>query len=438
MSDLAKNFPPVSGVRIEFRDAADNSPAMIWMAGTDGLCNWFNRGWLEFTGHTMEQERGNGWTEGVHAQDLQPCIEQYLKHFNAREHFLLEYRLRRYDGQYRWILDSGTPVFDHEGAFLGYNGVCFDITERKEAEEELRIAAVAFEAQQGMIVTDANKVIIRANKAFVRLTGYAIGEIIGQTPKLLQSGRHDSCFYADMWQAIAQTGYWCGEIWNRRKDGALFPVLLTITAVKNILGQHTHYVGCFSDISSRIADEQSLRDLAFYDHLTGLANRRLLTDRLNQAYARSARNSTYGAVLYIDLDHFKELNDTCGHPAGDRLLEMAADRIVANVREGDTVSRFGGDEFVLLLEGVGDTPETAEQVTLDLADRLHAALNQPYTISCAPCMEWRLSSSIGIALFQGHADPLQKTLYLADQALYEAKQAGRNTIRMANKPCFPG
>ncbi len=129
-----KNFPPLTGARIKFRDAANNSPGLIWMAGTDGLCYWFNRGWLEFTGRTMEQELGNGWTEGVYPQDFQPCVDKYLKHFEAREEFLLEYRLRRSDGQYRWILDSGTPVFDLEGQFLGYNGVCFDIHERKESE----------------------------------------------------------------------------------------------------------------------------------------------------------------------------------------------------------------------------------------------------------------------------------------------------------------
>ena len=128
------NFPPFSGARIEFRDAADNTPALIWMAGEDGLCSWFNRGWLEFTGRTMEQEIGNGWTEGVHPQDLQNCFDQYLRFFNAHESFLLEYRLRRSDGQYRWILDSGTPVFDPQGTFLGYNGVCFDVHERKESE----------------------------------------------------------------------------------------------------------------------------------------------------------------------------------------------------------------------------------------------------------------------------------------------------------------
>lgn len=431
MNELTNCFPPASGIRIEFQDAADNSPALIWMAGVDGLCNWFNRGWLEFTGRTIEQEIGNGWAEGVHRDDLQPCIEQYLKHFNAREHFLLEYRLRRYDGQYRWILDSGTPVFNTAGVFLGYNGVCFDITERKEAEEELRIAAVTFEAQQGMIVTNVKDVIIRANTAFAQLTGYTVDEVIGQTPKLLQSGRHDTGFYAEMWQAITQNGHWHGEIWNRRKDGELFPALLTITEVKDASGKPTHYVGCFSDISSRVANEESLRDLAFYDPLTGLANRRLFNDRLNQAVAKSARNLAYGAVLYIDLDHFKELNDSHGHPAGDLLLEMVANRLVDNVREGDTVARFGGDEFVILIEGIGNTTDDAKKAALDFAENLREKLNESYTLDCSNCVDWNLSPSIGIALFQGAESSPQKTLEFADQALYAAKNAGRNSIYMA-------
>lgn len=426
-----KSFPPANGIRIEFQDAADNSPALIWMAGTDGLCNWFNRGWLEFTGRAMAQELGNGWTEGVHADDLQPCIEQYLKHFGAREHFLLEYRIRRQDGQYRWILDSGTPVFDPSGTFLGYNGVCFDVTERKEAEEGRRIAAVAFESQQGMIVTDTNKIIIRVNSAFANLMGYSAEEILGNAPKLFQSGRHDPAFYAEMWQSITQSGFWYGEIWNRRKDGELVPALLTITAVKDHFGKHTHYVGSLSDISSRVADEKSLRDLAFYDPLTGLANRRLLNDRLNQAFVKSARSSSYGAVLYLDLDNFKALNDALGHPTGDQLLEMVAQRLVSIVREGDTVCRFGGDEFVVLLEGVGNTPEDAERIALDLAENLRAKLNEPYTLQCANPVEWSASSSMGIALFFGHANTAKKTLELADQALYAAKQAGKNSIRMS-------
>lgn len=425
---IVKSFPPATGTRVEFQDAADNSPALIWLAGTDGLCYWFNKGWLEFTGRTINQEIGNGWTEGVHAEDLPSCIEQYLKHFGAREHFLLEYRLLRHDGQYRWILDSGTPVFDQSGTFIGYNGVCFDVTERKEAEEDHRIAAVAFESQQGMVVTDTNKVIIRANSAFANLTGYGLEDILGNTPKLFQSGRHDRAYYADMWRTITQSGFWHGEIWNRRKNGELFPVLLTITAVKDSFGTHTHYVGCFSDISTRVANEKTIHDLAFYDPLTALANRRLFNDRLNQAFAKSARNSTYGAVLYIDLDNFKALNDAHGHPIGDKLLKMVADRLVSNVREGDTVSRFGGDEFVVLLEGIGNARNDAERITVDLAENLRSKLNEPYPINCATVGDWNMSSSIGVALFYGHDSTSQKILELADHALYSAKQAGKNSI----------
>jgi len=423
-------LPPKQGVAVEFKNVADHSPALIWMAGTDGLCNWFNKGWLEFTGRTIEQEMGNGWTEGVHPEDFEPCVKEYTQHFEAREHFLIEYRLRRHDGEYRWILDSGTPRFDEDKLFQGYNGVCFDITERKQVEEELRIAAVSFEAQQGMLVTDTDKRIIRANQAVSQLLGYSTDELINQTPALFSSERHDTDFYKAMWKDIATAGYWHGEIWNRHKNGPLVPLLLTITSVKNETQKTTHYVSCYTDISQRVKDESQLHDLAFYDPLTGLANRRLLLDRLSVSFSKSSRSKNYGALLFIDIDHFKELNDRHGHVQGDVMLEKVAGRLMASMRDGDTVARFGGDEFVVLLEDISDNYDKARKLTFDIAEKLRISINTPYTLHSKSTFEWLISPSIGATLFLSHEKPVATVLEEADNAMYTAKEAGRNTVKM--------
>ncbi len=429
MSTLNSLFPPEPQSPIEFKSAADESPALIWLAGLDGLCIWFNKGWLEFTGRSLAQEQGNGWVEGLHPDDSKACIEQYLQHFNAREQFLIEYRLRRHDGQYRWILDSGTPYYDDEDNFLGYKGVCFDITQRKDEESNTRIAAVAFETQHAMIVTDANKVIIRANKAFAILTGYTNEETINSSPSMLSSGRHNADFYAELWKEITLNGFWHGEIWNRGKDGDLFPVLLTITAVKDSNGITTHYIGSFSDLSQRIAEESKLRDLAFYDPLTRLANRRLLSDRLETAFTKSARSGSHGALVFIDLDNFKQVNDQFGHPTGDKLLELIASRLLFVMREEDTVARFGGDEFVILLENLEADTNKAKLSAIALAEKIRLALNAPYIIiNNDSTIEWESTVSIGASLFLGQEHSIQSTLTKSDNALYKAKNSGKNQV----------
>jgi len=428
MSTLNSLFPPEPQSPVEFKSAADESPALIWLAGLDGLCIWFNKGWLEFTGRSLAQELGNGWVEGLHPDDSKTCLDQYLRHVNAREQFLTEYRLRRHDGQYRWILDSGMPYYDAEGNFLGYKGVCFDITQRKDEESDIRIAAVAFETQHAMIVTDANKTIIRANKAFTTLTGYSTEETINSSPSMLSSGRHDADFYTELWKAIALSGFWHGEIWNRCKGGNLFPVLLTITAVKDSKGITTHYIGSFSDLSQRIAEESKLRDLAFYDPLTSLANRRLLLDRLETAFTKSTRSGNHGALIFIDLDDFKQVNDQFGHPVGDKLLELVASRLHLVMREEDTIARFGGDEFVVLLENLETDANEAKLSAIALAEKIRLTLNAPYKMNTTRTIQWKSTVSIGVSLFLGQEHSIQDILTKSDSALYKAKESGKNKV----------
>jgi diguanylate cyclase (GGDEF)-like protein/PAS domain S-box-containing protein len=298
--------------------------------------------------------------------------------------------------------------------------------EHSRAEEQIQIAATAFEAQEGIVITDADQVVLRVNRAFTDITGYPADEVIGLTPRLLSSGHHDASFYRAMWNRINAEGSWQGEIWNRRKDGDLYPEWLTITVVKNAQGQVTHYVGTMIDITERKEAEQKIEHLAFYDLLTGLPNRRLFVDRLQQAMAGSARNKRMGALLFVDLDNFKIVNDTCGHDVGDRLLIEVARRLDSCVRDGDTISRLGGDEFVAMLEDLSEQPQEAAAQARLVASKVLETLNQPYAIAGRV---HHSTPSIGATLFVGNQDSVDELLKQADIAMYQAKSAGRNTLR---------
>ncbi len=282
-----------------FRTLANSAPVLIWMSGLDKLCNWFNKVWLEFTGHSMEQELDNGWTKGVHPEDLQRCLDTYVTAFDARQEFVMEYRLRRHDGEYRWLTDHGIPRFDEQGIFLGYIGSCVDVTE---------------------------------------------------------------------------------------------------SHVEHVQTQFT----------------------AQHDPLTHLPNRLLLEDRLQQLLSSAKRDKERAALLFIDLDRFKPINDSHGHDIGDRLLQEVAKRLQACVRESDTVARIGGDEFVILLPMV-ESPEDAKQV----AEKIRAALNQPFNVAT---LTLHISSSTGVALYPEHGVSNEQLLKNADTAMYWAKESGRNEV----------
>ena len=331
----------------------------------------------------------------------------------------------RADGSAFPVEYISAPLWDG-GIQLGAVVAFHDISEHKRAEEELRIAATAFEAQEGMVITDARGVIQRVNRAFTDITGYTPEEAIGRTPALLKSGHHDHAFYAGMWNTLADSGIWQGEIWNRRKNGEVYPEWLTITAVKDATGEVTHYVATMSDISRRKEAEDEIRHLAFYDPLTHLPNRRLLADRINHARLASARSGHHGTLLFIDLDNFKTLNDTLGHDKGDALLEQVAHRLKESVRESDTVARFGGDEFVVLLENLGQNPEDAVLQTRLIGEKILTVLHHPFLIAEH---SYHTSSSIGATLFAGQKASVEELLKQADLAMYQSKEAGRNTMR---------
>lgn len=314
-------------------------------------------------------------------------------------------------------------LFGGEPAVIG---VIIDITERRHAEQQVRIAAAAFESREGMFVTDASRVILRVNEAFSSITGFLPDEAIGQTPSLLRSERHDVSFYTAIWDHIARTGTWQGEHWSVRKSGELYPQWLSLCAVKDDGGVITNYVGTLSDMTARKAAEAEIEYLAFYDQLTRLPNRRLLLDRLQHALSTSLRGGNEGALLFIDLDNFKDLNDTLGHEQGDLLLKQVAERLSACSRDGDTVARVGGDEFVMMVEGLSKNSEEAAAQSKAIGEKILFSLNQPYALSNQELIS---TPSIGITLFSNHQNTVEELLKRADLAMYRAKDAGRNTLR---------
>lgn len=300
-----------------------------------------------------------------------------------------------------------------------------DISERRQAESELRVAATAFEAREGMMITNAEGIIIRVNNAFTEITGYGPEEAIGNRPNILRSGHHDANFYRGMWDQIRKNGRWRGEIWNRRKSGEVFPEWLTINAVRDDQGIVTHFVSTLTDITELKENEERIHKLAFYDPLTQLPNRRLLRDRLEHATAKAQREKTLGALLFIDLDDFKTLNDSRGHHIGDLLLIAVAERLRKTIREQDTIARLGGDEFVVVLDNLGTTHDEAGIRAQRVGENILSALNDVYVLED---QEYFNTPSIGICLFGEAPVPLEELLKQADQAMYQAKASGRNTL----------
>ena len=384
---------------------------------SDSFCAMLGYSRDEIIGMNVTQ-----WDATFLASEIPQVIRQQLAK-NGRSQF--ETRHKRKDGSVFDVEISGYPLeLDGKPALFNSSR---DITERKKSLADLNISATAFESQDGILVADANGIILRANSSFSEITGYSTADVVGKNPNILSSGRHDADFYSAMWESLNKTGAWKGEIWNRRKDGAIYPERLTITAVKDTQGVVTNYVASFTDITQHKAAEQEIQNLAFFDPLTQLPNRRLLMDRLQHALSSSARSRKAGAILFIDLDNFKNLNDTLGHDIGDQLLQSVAQRLETCVREGDTVARLGGDEFVVMLEDLSEDALEAAKQTESIAAKILSSMNTPYHLGQ---FEHHSTPSIGATLFTGSDDvSVDDLLKHADIAMYQAKKGGRNTLR---------
>jgi len=353
------------------------------------------------------------------------CHFLHSKQKNSKQS--IELNMRRSDGTvfYAYLDCLPMKTKNESMPIITLRITMTDITQIKVAEQQLRIAAAVFESQEGIFVTDNKCVILRVNQTFTKITDYAAEEVIGKTPRLFQSGRHDAYFYQTMWDSIKREGLWKGEIWNRRKNGEIYPIRLTITAVRDQNDLVSHYVATFDDITlNRLASDEIER-LAFYDPLTDLPNRRQLLTQLNQALAASGRHDNIGAILFIDLDNFKILNDTHGHHQGDLLLQQVGKRLLTCTREDDTVARLGGDEFVVMLENLSINIEEAITEARTVGAKILVALNQPYSLDAC---EHGCSASIGVVLFYNHQSTVDELLKQADVAMYQAKTAGRNTL----------
>jgi len=362
--------------------------------------------------------------DAIHRDERAAVLASLALTVRERRPFDQEFRLETPPGvPPRWVHLRATVTFTADGQPQHLVGTMQDISARRLAEEELRLAASVFEnSLNAILIADAQSVIRKVNRAFCVMTGYTEREAIGQTTRLLQSGEQSDAFYAEMWAALNDHARWEGELVNRRKDGRHFVVWESIVAVRNPAGDVTSYIGLFSDISEQKAAAERIRQLAFYDVLTGLPNRALLLDRCEHAVARAAREERRLAVLFLDLDRFKHINDSLGHPVGDALLQAVAHRLRDVLRGYDTIARLGGDEFVVLLEDIG-SPMNAQQV----AGRIVEAFHEPFHLD-----EHSLSigTTVGISLFPDHGSDVTTLFKYADLALYQGKEGGRGDYRL--------
>ncbi len=348
--------------------------------------------------------------------DLAPLLQQAMHMATGRlDNLALLHELERLNAELERQVQARTAMLMATNARLER-----EIVERRRVDEELRQSATVFEnTSDGVMITDAEVRILAVNRAFVELTGYGADEIRGQTPRVLQSGRHGRSFYEAMWASVRERGRWHGEIWNRRKNGEVYPELLSISVVRDEAGRITNYVGVFSDISALKESEARFEHLAHHDPLTGLPNRLLFNARVEHAVARAQRTGDRMAVLFLDLDRFKDVNDSFGHPAGDELLREVARRLTACVRSDDTVARLGGDEFTILLEDLPDR-ETAGVV----AAKSMQGLSAPFVVQG---FEVYVTACIGISLFPEDGRDATTLLKHADSAMYRAKEEGRSS-----------
>lgn len=374
------------------------------------------------TGLALAKERGLAEYLPELASAGQPPWESVLAEGKPLDNF--RFKLPGPDGKQRFIEMACAPVRDADGASAGAVLALRDITERQAAEEQLRLAANVFtHSREGIVITDTDGTIVNVNKAFTQITGYERDEVIGKNPRILQSGRQGPEFYAAMWRSLIEQGYWGGEIWNRRKNGEIYPELLTISAVYDDQGKVQQYVGLFFDITVQKEQQKQLEYIAHYDALTHLPNRVLLADRLQQSMLQAQRRRQIIAVVYLDLDGFKAVNDNHGHDTGDRLLVSIAQRMKEALRKGDTIARLGGDEFVAVLVDLHNVHDVHP-----LLERLLSAVAQPVHIDG---LALQVTASLGVTFYpqpeQVNADQL---LRQADQAMYQAKLAGRNRYHL--------
>ena len=388
----------------------------FWRFDNQGRLLDVNETYCRMSGYTREELLAMRISD-LEAVETPEEIVAHIRYVKVQGHDRFESRHRRKDGRLIDVATSGTCLSPEGSEFVIF---VQDITERKQAEQKLQLAASVFtHAREGIMITAADGTIIDVNEAFSNITSYSRDEVIGQNPRLLKSDRHERQFYNDLWQSLLEKDHWYGEIWNRRKDGEVYAVMQTISAVRDAEGNPRHYLALFSDITLLKEREQELEHSAHYDPLTSLPNRTLLADRLHQGIAQARRRGSLLGVAFLDLDGFKVINDLYGHEAGDQLLVAVAANMKQTLREGDTLARMGGDEFVAELLDLVDVEASAPMLA-----RLLAAAAEPMQYGD---LTLQVSASLGVTFYpQVENIDADQLLRQADQAMYQAKQAGKN------------
>ncbi len=395
-------------------------PNMIGYWDRDLRCRYANNAYREWFGKSPEEIVGITFRD-LAGEQLFSLNEPHIRRALAGEPQRFERILNKASGNVGHIIGHYIPNFDADGSVKGFAIQSSEVTLLKETEAKLELAACVFEnTLDGVLITDADGIILSVNPAFTEITGYTAEDAVGRNPRILQSNRHDRAFYASMWKQITTEGQWNGEIWNRRKDGELYLERMTISMVRDADGEPVRYVSVFGDITALWRQDEHIKHLAFHDALTDLPNRTLLMDRINQRLISSNREHCNLALLFLDLDGFKLVNDQFGHNVGDDLLKEVAKRLLALVRQSDTVARLGGDEFIVLL----NKPKGKDEIAY-IANRIVSSINEPMEILGEVL---QIGASVGIAIFPADAYTCEVLIKNADTAMYAAKESGRNKI----------
>jgi diguanylate cyclase (GGDEF)-like protein/PAS domain S-box-containing protein len=403
------------------RTITDALPGLVGYWDKNLRCRFANQAYLAWFGKAPEEIIGNTMME-LMGESLFTLNEPYIRAALTGEKQGFERTMTKADGSIGHTMSYYIPDMDDQGIVAGFYVLATDVTPLKQAQAELELAAAVYQStEEAIMVTDINGIIMSVNPAFTQITGYPANEAIGQTPRLLRSNRHEQEFHSGLWQQIEGSGQWQGEIWNRRKNGEIYLGWQTITRIAGSGSEAGRYVSVFHDITESWKKNEHNKHLAFHDALTDLPNRSLLMERLERQISIKEREPRCLAVLFLDLDRFKFVNDTLGHAIGDDLLIAVAQKLQALVRQSDTVARLGGDEFVIML----DNPANRQEVVL-IAERIISVINEPMNFHGSTA---QVGTSIGIAMFPTDGATADELLKSADTAMYEAKRAGRNAYR---------
>ncbi|WP_346795851.1 diguanylate cyclase [Halomonas sp. Bachu 37] len=404
----------------QFYIAVEQSPVATAITDAEGHITFVNQRFSSITGYSREELIGR--TPAVIQSGMTPdaVYREMWATLRAGSVWAGEILNRRKNGELYWEFETITPVRGGAGQILNFVAVKEDITQRKQQENELRLLATAFETGQATVITNADMEIERVNQAFTDITGYRSEEVMGKTPRLFKSGRHDGAFYQRMWTALRETGHWQGEIWNRNKYGDVYPLWQSITAVPDGQGDIRNYVSVFHDIAERKRMELELKNQATRDHLTGAYNRRAFDKALSQSIDKALHTSEPFVLLLFDIDHFKQVNDTHGHDVGDEILKQLAECIRSCLRESDILSRWGGEEFTILLRGTNLSGGTA------FAERIRERVARQKFVDCS------ITISIGVAEYR-LGETQERLISRTDKALYLAKHQGRNSVVVCNQ-----